>query len=75
VTTTLSAKGQIVIPRDLRSRLNLKAGDDFIVLSSASGDIMLRPIRGQRKSLVELVEKLRGLDLQRHDEPVRNIAL
>jgi len=31
-TTRLSSKGQIVIPEDVRSSLNLKTGDQFVVI-------------------------------------------
>ena len=30
-TTRLSSKGQVVIPEDVRQRLGLKAGDQFIL--------------------------------------------
>jgi AbrB family looped-hinge helix DNA binding protein len=32
VTTTLSSKGQVVIPEEIRERLGLKAGAQFVVL-------------------------------------------
>ncbi len=31
-TTTLSSKGQVVIPEEIRSRLGLKAGAQFVVV-------------------------------------------
>ena len=31
-TTRLSSKGQVVIPEEVRDRLGLKAGDQFVVL-------------------------------------------
>lgn len=31
-TTTLSSKGQVVIPEEIRERLGLKAGAQFVVL-------------------------------------------
>jgi AbrB family looped-hinge helix DNA binding protein len=31
-TTKMSSKGQIVIPEDIRKRLNLKAGTQFVVV-------------------------------------------
>ena len=75
MTTTLSAKGQVVIPSDIRNRLDLRAGDDFIVLCSANGEIMLRPIRKGRKSLVQALRAMQGLEIERLDEPIRDIEL
>jgi AbrB family looped-hinge helix DNA binding protein len=34
VTTTLSQKGQVVIPQEVRNKLRLQPGDDFVVLYS-----------------------------------------
>jgi len=31
-TTKMSSKGQVVIPEDIRKRLKLKAGDQFVVV-------------------------------------------
>jgi AbrB family looped-hinge helix DNA binding protein len=60
VTTTLSQKGQVVIPQELRQKLCLRPGDDFIVLSSQTGDILLRPVRKSPKS-PDWLDSLRGL--------------
>jgi AbrB family looped-hinge helix DNA binding protein len=75
MTTTLSAKGQVVIPRDIRAKWGLKQGHDFIVLCSSTGEILLRPVRRPGKSLVKSLRALRGLDLQRVDEPIRKVVL
>ena len=48
MTTTLSQKGQVVIPQEVRNKLGLRPGDDFIVLYSETGDILLRPIRQKK---------------------------
>jgi len=38
-TTKLSSKGQIVIPEDIRHRMGLKEGDQFVVLGQ--GDVVI----------------------------------
>ncbi len=38
-TTKLSSKGQIVIPEEIRERLGLKTGDQFVVLGD--GDVVI----------------------------------
>jgi AbrB family looped-hinge helix DNA binding protein len=38
-TTRLSSKGQVVIPEDVRERLGLKPGDQFVVVGE--GDVVI----------------------------------
>ncbi len=38
-TTTLSSKGQVVIPEEIRARLGLKAGAQFVVIGD--GDVVI----------------------------------
>lgn len=76
MTTTLSAKGQIVIPHEIRSRLNLGSGDGFLVLCSESGDILLKPLRkGHRENLADALLNFGEFNFQRHDEEIRNLDL
>lgn len=39
-TTKLSSKGQIVIPEDIRERLHLKEGDQFVVIGQGDAVIL-----------------------------------
>lgn len=41
-TTKLSSRGQVVIPENIRGALNLKAGDNFIVLSESNKIVLKR---------------------------------
>jgi AbrB family looped-hinge helix DNA binding protein len=54
-TTTLSSKGQVVIPEEIRARLGLKAGAQFVVV--ADRDVVIfkvldPPALGEFASLV-----------------------
>ena len=42
-TTKMSSKGQVVIPENIRKRLNLKAGSQFVVLGD-DGVVILKTI-------------------------------
>jgi AbrB family looped-hinge helix DNA binding protein len=55
-TTTLSTKGQVVIPEEIRSRLGLKPGTQFVVIADRDAVIfkVLEP-----PSLEEFKELLR----------------
>jgi AbrB family looped-hinge helix DNA binding protein len=39
-TTKLSSKGQVVIPEDIRESLNLKEGDQFVVIGQGDSVIL-----------------------------------
>jgi len=57
MTTTISEKGQLVIPKGIRERRQIKAGDDFEVLApEGTEDIVLRKLRRTpNKGLADLL--------------------
>ncbi|WP_295685225.1 AbrB/MazE/SpoVT family DNA-binding domain-containing protein [uncultured Fibrobacter sp.] len=59
--TSLSTKGQIVIPRSIRNQLNLDAGDKLIVVCDGT-NILLKPVlmpsMSEFKTLVEETDKI-----------------
>lgn len=58
--TSLSVKGQVVIPKSLRETLGLRPGDRFIV--SREGEaIILKPIK--KEVAARLYGKYKGLEL------------
>ena len=54
--TAMSTRGQIVLPKKIRSSLNLDAGTQFIVFSD-QGTILLKPITEPKLSDFESVLK------------------
>jgi AbrB family looped-hinge helix DNA binding protein len=58
-TTTLSSKGQVVIPEEIRARLGLKAGAQFVVLGDKDVVIfkVLQP--PAKRDFAELVRQAR----------------
>lgn len=46
-TTTLSSKGQIVIPKQIRKDLGLKPGTDFELQKGEDGTLVLVPLQEQ----------------------------
>jgi AbrB family looped-hinge helix DNA binding protein len=70
MTTTISSKGQVVIPQPVRDRHQLKAGDELQLFELSNGDIVLRRVRTPKKSLVWHLRQLRGLDLKRNREKI-----
>ena len=74
MTTTLSSKGQLVIPREVRERHNLHTGDELLLLELSNGDILLRHTRKPKKSLAWHMQRLHGLTIKRNPEPLRERA-
>ena len=64
MTTTVSSKGQVVIPRLARARLHLVAGSKLEC--EITGDaILLRPLSPRRKQRVRVVDEISGLRVTR----------
>jgi AbrB family looped-hinge helix DNA binding protein len=74
VTTTISSKGQVVIPQPVRERHKLRSGDDLILFELSNGDIVLRRARAPKKSLVWHLRRLRGLPIARKQETIREVV-
>ena len=53
--TKISIKGQVTIPRELRERLSLQAGDKIAWSSLSNGTVVMRP---KTRRLVDLVGML-----------------
>ena len=53
--TTMSIKGQVTIPRDVRERLGLQAGDKIAWSLLSNGTVVVRP---KTRRLVNLVGML-----------------
>lgn len=62
-SVSINDKGEIIIPSRLRKALNIKIGDEFVILGEFNTDsIYLMPIDGFRKllkSTSEILSKLK----------------
>jgi len=67
VTTTVSSKGQIVLPKRVRELRSIKSGDDLEVIApNGSDDIVLRKVGPKaNQGLLQALQKLRGLKIPR----------
>ncbi len=57
ITATITSKGQITIPKDIRDRLDLHAGDKISFIEDEDGSINLIPIKKPLSALKGLVPK------------------
>jgi len=56
-TATMTSKGQITIPQDVRKRLNLEPGDRVDFVELPDGEFALRPATHDVASLKGLLRK------------------
>lgn len=70
-TTKLSSKGQVVIPEDVRKRLRLKEGHQFLVLDSGDSVILktIHPPSNEefKKMLDETARQARKAGMKKSD--------
>ncbi len=59
-TTTLSSKGQVVIPEDVRDALGLEPGAQFVVMGDGDVVILKRIETPARSEFRALATKVRG---------------
>jgi antitoxin PrlF len=59
MTTTITQKGQVTLPKQVRDAVGLKPGDEVEVRATASGGVYIEK-PGKRVTTDELMEMLRG---------------
>ncbi len=64
---TLSSKNQIVIPREARQALNLKAGDKLLVVVRGDRVILLQKPKAFHKAIRGLAKGMYGEDYLREE--------
>ena len=69
-TATVTAKGQVTIPVEVRKALNLKPGSKIMLFQDSDGDFVLRARSG---SIMDLRGCLAGLDLPKSDEEMNGL--
>jgi AbrB family looped-hinge helix DNA binding protein len=75
MTTTLSTKGQIVIPNDIRARKNLRPGDELEILETTHGFEIRKKRRnaGLLRLLLDCPVKGEGLPPRRRKHYPRKV--
>lgn len=58
-TATVTSKGQVTIPKAVRDRLQLEAGDEIDFMLNERGDVVVRPVSGDVHDLRGILERPR----------------
>lgn len=70
MTATLEADHKLSLSEDVLAQGHFKDGMEFRVRVTPSGAMILRPTQARRKSLVEHLRDLQGLELMPNREPL-----
>jgi len=62
---TMSEKGQIIVPKQIRDKHGYDKGSVFAIEATQSGNLVLRPVKGQPKlDLVDHLLRLKGTAIE-----------
>jgi AbrB family looped-hinge helix DNA binding protein len=70
-TATITSKGQVTIPKDVRERLRLRQGDRVEFVVEDDGSVRLRPIKVDLRDLFGMIESDRHVTVEEMNAAVR----
>ena len=72
-TSTLTTKGQIVIPKTIRDRLKLEPGDRLDFIIQEDGDVLIRPVSEDVQTLKGLLHRpgRRAVSVEKMNQVIR----
>lgn len=75
--STISSKGQVTVPADVRRQLGVETGDQITFVTTDEGKVEVRPVRFTLESVFGSVEALpnESLDLEREIEEATEEAI
>jgi AbrB family transcriptional regulator (stage V sporulation protein T) len=71
--TKVDEKGRVVLPSELRARLDISPGDEFIIDELGPNALVLKKV-DLRAMIEEIIEKAKGVDLDRLEEEIEEEA-
>lgn len=71
--TKVDEKGRVVLPSMLRTRMDIRPGDEFIVDELGSDALVLKKV-DLRAMIDEIIEKAKDVDLDRLEEEIEEEA-
>jgi AbrB family looped-hinge helix DNA binding protein len=71
---TLTSKGQVTIPSDVRARLRLQQGDRLEFTVQDDGSILVRPRRGDVRALFGMLKASRSVTVEDMNRTIQDAA-
>ncbi len=65
----IDEKGRILLPKEIRDRMNIKPGEKFLVADVDENAVILKRI-DVRKMLEDLIEKAKSIDLEKLEREI-----
>ena len=65
----IDEKGRILLPKEIRDRMNIKPGEEFLVADVDENAVILKRI-DVRKMLEDLIEKAKSIDLEKLEREI-----
>lgn len=75
-TSTITSKGQITLPREVRDHLHVREGDRVEFAIDRDGEVRVRPVTGSVEELFGMLRRpgARARSLEEIDEGVASLA-
>jgi antitoxin PrlF len=68
---TISSKGQVTIPKEIRRELGVSAPDKVLFSTNADGEVVLRPVRLKASDLLGIFPAIPGREDEDIDEIIK----
>jgi len=68
---TISSKGQVTIPKEIRRELGVSTPGKVVFSTNADGEVVLRPVRLKASELLGIVPAIPGRDPGDFEEMIR----
>ncbi|AKG91332.1 looped-hinge helix DNA binding domain, AbrB family [Geoglobus ahangari] len=65
----IDEKGRILLPKEIRDKMNIKPGEEFLVADVDENAVILKRI-DVRKMLEDLIEKAKSIDLEKLEREI-----
>ena len=65
--TKVDTKGRVVIPKDIRKRMGIRSGEEFLI-TEIDGDTIVLKRFDVRKMLEEMIKNAKGINLDELNE-------
>jgi AbrB family looped-hinge helix DNA binding protein len=69
-TATVTSKGQVTIPKDVRDALHLRQGTQIVFVVQPDGSVLLRPKTRDLKDMIGMLKAKRHVTIEEMNETI-----